>query len=44
MVPAALDAAFDQVNQSYGSFDNYAREGLKLTDDDITALRAKLLS
>ncbi|RDI59009.1 tyrosine-protein phosphatase [Nocardia pseudobrasiliensis] len=44
VVPAALDAAFDQVNQTYGSFDNYVHEGLKLTDDDITALRAELLS
>lgn len=41
---SALDAAFDQVNRSYGSFDDYVREGLKLTDADITALKAKLLS
>lgn len=44
VVPSALDAAFDQVNQSYGSFDNYVRDGLKLTDGDIAALKAKLLS
>ncbi|MEC3953843.1 tyrosine-protein phosphatase [Nocardia sp. CDC153] len=41
---SALDAAFDQVNKSYGSFDNYVHDGLKLTDADITALKAKLLA
>lgn len=44
VVLPALDAAFDQVDQSYGGFDNYVRDGLKLTDDDIAALRAKMLS
>ncbi|MBF6329763.1 tyrosine-protein phosphatase [Nocardia transvalensis] len=44
VLPAALDAAFDQVNQTYGSFDNYVHDGLKLTDDDVDALKAKLLS
>ncbi|MCU1642538.1 MAG: Protein-tyrosine-phosphatase [Nocardia sp.] len=39
-----LDAAFDQVNQSYGSFDNYVHAGLKLTDADISAMKAKLRS
>ncbi|WP_378731911.1 tyrosine-protein phosphatase [Nocardia brasiliensis] len=39
-----LDAAFDQANQTYGSFDNYVREGLKLSDADIAALRTKLLA
>ncbi|PXX54107.1 protein-tyrosine phosphatase [Nocardia tenerifensis] len=39
-----LDAAFDQANKTYGSFDDYVRDGLKLTDDDRTALRAKLLA
>lgn len=38
-----LDAAFDQVTQSYGTFDNYVRDGLKLTAADVTALKAKLL-
>ncbi|MBL1079714.1 tyrosine-protein phosphatase [Nocardia sp. 2] len=41
---AALDSAFDQANQSYGSFDNYVRDGLKLSADDITALKTKLLA
>ncbi|MFB8274794.1 tyrosine-protein phosphatase [Nocardia colli] len=39
-----LDAAFDQANQTYGSFDNYVRDGLKLTDADLAALKTKLLA
>ncbi|WP_431954517.1 tyrosine-protein phosphatase [Nocardia lijiangensis] len=39
-----LDAAFDQVNQTYGNFDTYARDGLGLTGADIAALRAKMLA
>ncbi|MVU77193.1 protein-tyrosine-phosphatase [Nocardia sp. ET3-3] len=38
-----LDDAFDQVQQTYGSFANYVHEGLHLTDADIAALRAKML-
>lgn len=41
---SALDSAFDQVTKSYGSFDGYVRDGLKLTDADIAALKAKLLA
>ncbi|MVU77167.1 protein-tyrosine-phosphatase [Nocardia sp. ET3-3] len=44
VVATALDAAFDQADQSYGSFDNYVRNGLKLTDADVAALQAKMLS
>lgn len=44
VVQSALDSAFDQVDQSYGSFDNYVHDGLKLTDGDIAALKAKLLA
>lgn len=44
VTPSVLDSAFDQVGQSYGSFDNYVHDGLKLTDADIAALKAKLLS
>ncbi|MBF6181235.1 tyrosine-protein phosphatase [Nocardia otitidiscaviarum] len=44
VVPAALDAAFDQVERSYGSFDGYVRDGLRLTGADIAALKAKLLA
>ncbi|MBF6128779.1 tyrosine-protein phosphatase [Nocardia brasiliensis] len=39
-----LDAAFDQANQTYGSFDNYVRDGLGLSAADIAALRAELLA
>ncbi|WP_406279700.1 tyrosine-protein phosphatase [Nocardia sp. NBC_00881] len=39
-----LDAAFDQVNQTYGSFDTYVRDALELTDADIAALKAELLA
>jgi protein-tyrosine phosphatase len=41
---AELNAAFDQVRQTYGSFDNYVYHGLRLTDGDIAALKAKMLS
>ncbi|WP_454196857.1 tyrosine-protein phosphatase [Nocardia sp. Marseille-Q1738] len=39
-----LDAAFDQADRTYGSFEGYVREGLKLTDAEIAALRAELLA
>ncbi len=41
---AWLNAAFAQIDASWGSFDNYVREGLKLNDADIAQLRATLLS
>lgn len=44
VLQSALDASFDQVNQTYGSFDNYVHDGLKLTDADIAALKAKMLA
>ncbi|MFC9789367.1 tyrosine-protein phosphatase [Rhodococcus sp. NPDC127528] len=39
-----LDAAFDQMNRIYGSFDKYVRDGLGLDRATIDALRAKLLT
>ncbi|WP_069160016.1 tyrosine-protein phosphatase [Nocardia altamirensis] len=39
-----LDTAFAQADQTYGSFDNYVREGLNLTAADITTLKTKLLA
>lgn len=39
-----LDIAFTTAEQRYGSFDNYVREGLGLTDADISTLKAKLLT
>ncbi|WP_067664582.1 tyrosine-protein phosphatase [Nocardia miyunensis] len=38
-----LDAAFDQVDESYGNFDNYLHQGLQLSNADISALKTKLL-
>lgn len=40
---AWLAAAFDEIDKQYGSFDNYAREALALTDEDISSLKAALL-
>jgi protein-tyrosine phosphatase len=31
------------VIQTYGSFDAYVRDGLRLTDGDLAVLRARLL-
>ncbi|MFE3290097.1 tyrosine-protein phosphatase [Rhodococcus sp. NPDC059234] len=39
-----LDAAFDQMNRIYGSFDKYVRDGLGLDQATIDTLRAKLLT
>lgn len=38
-----LDAAFDEIEQHWGGFDNYRREGLQLSDADIEQLRHTLL-
>ena len=37
------EAAFQQIESDWGSFDNYVTEALELTPDDITRLRATLL-
>ncbi|WP_174186841.1 tyrosine-protein phosphatase [Nocardia barduliensis] len=39
-----LDAAFDQVNRTHGDFAAYVRDGLRLDDRQVAALRARLLS
>lgn len=39
-----LRAAFAEVDHLYGDFDTYVREGLKIDDATVTALRAKLLT
>ncbi len=41
---AWLNAAFEQIDTTWGSFDNYVRDGLGLTEADIAQLRAALLS
>ncbi|MET7670313.1 tyrosine-protein phosphatase [Micromonospora luteifusca] len=38
-----LDAAYDEVRRVHGSFDAYLRDGLGITDETLTALRAQLL-
>jgi len=40
---AYLQAAFDQVERTFGSFDAYLREGLGLTDAELEALRTRYL-
>jgi protein-tyrosine phosphatase len=40
---AWLQAAFDTIDEQYGSFDNYVRQALGLDDTDITTLRNTLL-
>jgi protein-tyrosine phosphatase len=39
-----LEAAFEQIDTTWGSFDNYVHEGLQLTDADIEQLKATLLT
>ncbi|MFE3443325.1 tyrosine-protein phosphatase [Nocardia sp. NPDC059180] len=39
-----LDAAFDQAIAEYGSFDNYVRTGLGITDAEVATLKARLLA
>src|SRR5262245_17072196 len=41
--PTYLDAAFGAIDKEYGSFDAYTKNGLKITPEQIRALRAKLL-
>ncbi|MFF5179840.1 tyrosine-protein phosphatase [Micromonospora sp. NPDC000316] len=38
-----LDAGYQEVRRVHGSFDGYLRDGLGLTDEILTALRAQLL-
>lgn len=38
-----LDAAFSAIDRQYGSFDAYTKNGLKITSQQIQALRARLL-
>jgi protein-tyrosine phosphatase len=39
-----LDAAFDQVQKSYGSFDNFLSQGLGISADTVKALKTKMLN
>ncbi|ABD27517.1 protein tyrosine/serine phosphatase [Novosphingobium aromaticivorans DSM 12444] len=42
--PRYIEAAFDEVDHAYGSFDNYARAGLGLSDAELQRLRARFLT
>jgi protein-tyrosine phosphatase len=41
--PETLQATFDNITKTYGSFDNYLHDGLKLSDSDLASLREQLL-
>lgn len=41
--PEWIKAAFASIDEHYGSFDNYLRAGLGLSDDEIAAIRNRLL-
>jgi protein-tyrosine phosphatase len=41
--PETLQATFDNITKTYGSFDNYLRDALKLSDSDLASLRERLL-
>ncbi|MET8309793.1 tyrosine-protein phosphatase [Micromonospora sp. NPDC005173] len=41
--PEYLDAGYQEVRRVHGSFDGYLRDGLGLTDEILTGLRAQLL-
>jgi protein-tyrosine phosphatase len=38
-----LEAAFEEIDLKWGSFDNYVLQGLELTDNDVMQLRSQLL-
>lgn len=42
--PDYLNATFAAIDERYGSFDNYRRQALKVSDSDVTALRDRLLT
>lgn len=41
--PETLEATFDNITKTYGSFDNYLREGLNISESELAALRKILL-
>jgi protein-tyrosine phosphatase len=42
--PEYLKATFAAIDERYGSFDNFRRQVLELTDADVAALRIRLLA
>jgi protein-tyrosine phosphatase len=41
--PKTLEATLDKITKTYGSFDNYLRDALKLSDAEVGLLRERLL-
>jgi protein-tyrosine phosphatase len=41
--PETLEATFDKITKTYGSFDNYLHADLKISDSDLETLRQLLL-
>jgi protein-tyrosine phosphatase len=41
--PETLESAFDTIHRTYGSFRKYLKDGLKLSDSDVAALKERLL-
>lgn len=41
--PGYLEASFQQIDKTWGSFDNYRRKGLGLTDEQVKQLKAAFL-
>jgi protein-tyrosine phosphatase len=41
--PETLDATFESLNKTYGSFDAYLQNALKISNSDLEALRQRLL-
>ena len=41
--PETLEATFDKIDTTYGSFDNYLRDALKMSDADLAMIRQRLL-
>ena len=41
--PETLEATFDKIDQTYGSFDRYLRDAVKISDSDLATIRQRLL-
>jgi protein-tyrosine phosphatase len=41
--PEYLEAAFEAIDQKYGSFEGYLKEGLEIDDATLERLRSALL-
>ena len=41
--PEMLEATFDLIDKNYGSFDDYLRDGLKISDSELATIRQRLL-